>query len=415
MSDQASFGELMDAAAARNDAAQWRIITCRFVDEDAARATIAARASMLSALREQVVAMREFATLEDLRAVDYVDGHEYSRAYTPPVGTPRTRFYGASSIARGKTFVPDRTAAAERFSDSVQAILAVAPVDDGSPSPAADRYREATQLIRAATDLVDTHRTIQFLPARAPDFGASRPALELAIAASDGNHFLMTRAHQVGVRAKEIRTWLAVGHDVGLHDASAALLTFTPATPDQLPDTRLAGTVRSDTLAHEWADRVDRVDARLSRLATSTEVNVRTMGYVAFVGLVNDRLTGADNAEQWHAVVDQLRAWKGVSPADPRIVEDQRRLRSIALQVSSDPRSPQTRDVLAAALSSRQAVDSMAATANTIMHSVRRWTPVDHKPTPAYLQEVKVGAHLARFAPTEAAQLWPASTDSMVL
>lgn len=415
MSDQASFGELMDAAAARQDAAQWRIITTRFVDEAAARATVAARAAMLAALREQVMSMREFPTVKDLQAYDLVDGRVYSRASTPPPGSRRTRFYEASSIARGRTQLSARTATVERFRDSIEAIVAVAPVDDGSPSPAADRYREACQLIRAATDLVDTHRTIESLPARAPDFGCSRPALELAVAASDGSHFLMTRAHQAGVRAKEIRAWLAFGHDVRLHDASAALLTFTPATPHELPDTRLAGTVRADTLAHEWSDRVDRVAARLTRLATTTAVNVRTMGYVAFVALINDRLAGGDDAEQWRAVVDQLRAWKGVSPADPRIVEDQQRLRSIALQVSSDPRSPQTHDVLAAARLSRDAVDSMATTANAIMPSVRRWVPVDHRPTPAYLQEVKAGTNLVRFAPAETAQLWPTSSDALHL
>ncbi len=415
MSEPATFGTLMDEAVARHDAAQWRIITCRFVDEAAARAAVAARAAMLRALREQVEFIREFPTVEDLRAHNYIDGQAFYRTYSPPEGNSRTRYYAPREIDRGRAFLPGRIAAVERWTSAVDSLVGCAPADDGSRSPAADRYREATRLIRAATDLLGTHRTIESLPRRSPDFGSSRPALELALVASEGSHFLMTRAHQAGARAKEIRAWLPIGQDLQLHDASAALLTFTPEIPDRLPATRLAGTVRADTLAHEWSDLIDRVAARLDRLASSTEVNVRTMGYVAFVALVNDRLTGGRDAEQWRAVVDQLRAWRGVSPADPRIAEDQRRLRSIALQISADPRSPQARDVVASALLSRVAVDAMARTANTIMPSVRRWQPVDHKPTPAYLQEVKAGPNLIKFAPTEAAQLWPTSTDPLAL
>ncbi len=398
MSDPATFGLLMEEAAARHDAAQWRIITCRFVDEAAARATIAARASMVAALREQVDAIREFPSIEDLRALDV------------------ERFLSEGVIANPRGFLPERTSGIERWSATVESISACSPLDDGSAAPAADRYREATQLIRAATDLLGTHRTTESMPQLAPAFGASRPALELAMAASEGSHFLMTRAHQAGMRAKEIRACLPIGHDVQLHDAAAALLSVTPGIPDDLPATRLAGTVRTDTLAHEWSDLVDRIAGRLDRLASSTEVDVRTLGYVAFVALLNDRLTGGRDAEQWRAVVDQLRAWKGVSPADPRIVEDQRRLRAIALQISSQPRSAETRDVIAAALLCRVAVDAMASTANTVMPSVRRWQPAEHKPTPAYLQEVKAGPNLVRFAPTQPAQLWPtSSTDPLAL
>lgn len=398
MSDPATFGLLMDEAEARHDAAQWRVITCRFVDEAAARATIAARASMLAALREQVEAIREFPSIEDLRALD-VD-----------------RFLADGVIAKPRGFLPERTTDIERWRATVDSIIASSPHDDGSPAPAADRYREATQLIRGATDLLDTHRTTETMPQLSPAFGSSRPALELAMAASEGSHFLMTRTHQAGVRAKEIRAWLPVGHDVQLHDASAALLAFTPEIPDHLQATRLAGTVRTDTFAHEWSGLVDRVAARLDRLASTTEVDVRTLGYVAFVALLNDRITGGRDAEQWRFVVDQLRGWKGVSPADPRIVEDQRRLRAIALQISAAPRAPQTRDVIAAGLLCRVTVDAMASTANTIMPSVRRWQPAEHKPTQAYLQEVKAGPNLVRFAPTQPAQLWPTSeTDPLAL
>ncbi len=418
MSEPGTFGSLMVEAVARHDAAQWRIITTRFVDDVAARGAVAARAAMVRALREQVAMIREFPSLDQLRSTEYVAGQEHYRYYRP--ATPgeefmRNNFYTAREVARGRSFVPARVLAIERWFAATDSILECAPEDDGSPSPAADRYREATQLIRAASDLLDTHRTVESVPRKSPQFGASRPALELAAAATDGSHFLMTRAHQAGVRAKEIRSWLPVGQDVELHDASEALLTFTPATPGELPATRLAGTVRTDTLAHEWSDRIDRVAARLERLATSTEVNVRTMGYVAFVALANDRLTGGRDAEQWRAVVDQLREWKGVSPSDPRIAEDQRRLRAIALQISADPRSAMTRDVVAAAMLSRAAVDGMARTANTIMDDVRRWVPAERTTTPAYLQEVKVGAALAKFAPKAPALVWPTSTDPLAL
>ncbi len=413
MSEPATFGGLMEAASDRHDYAQLRIHTSRFVDEAAARATVAARAVMLRALLEQVHSMGEFPTLTDLHAYDVTPGQVYGLARPPK--TLRTNHWSDGAIARGVTTLPPTTTAVERWSAVVTAEINRAPKDDGSPSPTADRYREATQLIRAATDLISTHRAIDSLPARSPDYGASRPALELAASASQGNHFLVTRAYQAGVRVDEINTWMPHGAAAQLHDASQVLLSVTAPTPAGLATLRLAGTVRSATPAHEWADRVERVHDRLDHLASAPEVDLRTMHYAAAVGLLNDQLSGATDAAQWRAVAVQLRTWKGIHPPDSGITADLHRLRAIAKQAAREPRTEQTQDIVDAAHASRPIVDGMARSANRIMPSVRRWLPTNRKPTPSYLREVKAGPNLTRFEPnTEPALLWPTTAPVLL-
>lgn len=367
MSEPATLGELLDLAETHLVAALHRTTLRHFVDTDAARDTIAARAAALSATADLA---RHLYGPERLAA--HVDlAPQRLRPWSQPVK-------------------PDlRMRAVRDWIDALTNPAGVAPQDDRHPCPAADHYRAATTAIRAAADLVDTHRGTPYA-ARAADDGDLRAILDLTRHLVDDHH-LLTRAREAGLPPAELGRVLPIAHTSTLRSAGDRLDEHLPPAT-AVRGLRAAGTVRTDTPAHAWDDRLRRVRLRLDHLAATGSIGASTMSRIADLGFMHAALTAAER-QPWIAARDQWRAWATTIPADPDISTDHRHLRHLAQHAAQNPASTTSRGLYTAAHASTPTLEAIRATATRISPAVDRWIPA--KPTPPLIHTLRAPPYLA--------------------
>lgn len=396
----ATYGELMGAARSRIAATGRHLALTPLPSPDAARAVIAARAAVIAATREQAIALFGPGRLDAVTS-----------------GNPRRQRPGRSPIV-------DRDLRSMRFlawtmaADTIATTVDIKEVDDArnldEPCVPARGYRRAAQLIRAATDLLDTHRTTTGEPrVMASDAGILEP-LRITRLLTDP-HVLYARCRQTGMTAKDVNRALPLRAEAQLTTTTWDLAAALPARPSWLEHVPMAGTIRTDTPAHEWTDRTTRLPARLRAVAATGPVGVNTMKAIAAASLVGHYLRTLDGTatvdNPWFPVVDQLRAWHSPVPIDPRIADDSRRLQEFARTARNSPETALAGQLATAATATSAAVDDLVDLSNRLLPSVDRW--VAAKPCPSYLVRPNAIPYIAWRA-TEPPMTWPTTAASMV-
>lgn len=398
----ATYGELMGAARSAIAATGRHLALTPLPSPEAARAVIAARAAVIAATREQAIALFGPARIDAVTSGNPVRQRP-GRSATIVRDQRSMRFLAwtmaADTIATTGTLpgpIDDR----DNLRDS-----------DDSCAPARG-YRRAAQLIRAATDLLDTHRTTTEPRVVASDAGILEP-LRIARMLTDP-HVLYARSRQAGVTAKDINRLLPLRAEAHLTTTTWDLAAALPARPSWLENVPIAGTIRIDTPVHEWTDRMTRLPTRLRAIPATGPVGITTMKAVAAAGLVSHYLRTLDGTatvdNPWFPVVEQLSTWHSPVPIDPRVAEDSRRLQELARTARTSPDTPLAGQLATAATASSAAVDDLVDLSNRLMPSVDRWVPA--KPSPSYLMRPNAVPYIA-WRPTEAPIPWPTTAVSM--
>ncbi|MDQ1250426.1 MAG: hypothetical protein QG597_4805, partial [Actinomycetota bacterium] len=398
----ATYGELMGAARSSIAATGRHLALTALPSPEAARAVIAARSAVIAATRAQAIALFGPARIDAVTSGNPVRQRP-GRSATVVRDQRSMRFLAwtmaADTIATTGTLprpIDDR----DNLLDS-----------DDSCAPARG-YRRAAQLIRAATDLLDTHRTTTEPRVVASDAGILEP-LRIARMLTEP-HALYARSRQAGMTAKSVNRELPLRAEAQLTQATWDLAVALPARPSWLENVPIAGTIRTDTPAHEWVDRITRLPARLRAVAAAGPVGINTMKAVAAAGLVShylrtlDGTAGLDNP--WFCVVEQLRPWHSPVPIDPGIASDSRRLQELARSARYSPDTSPVGSLAAAATATAAAVDDLVDLATRLMPSVDRWVPA--KPSPSYLVRPNAVPYIA-WRPTEAPIPWPTNAASI--
>ena len=398
----ATYGELMGAARSSVAATGRHLALTPLSSPDAARAVIAARAAVIAATREQAIALFGPARIDAVTTGNPVRNRPGRSATV--VRDQRSRAFLAWTLAADTIAV---TGAVVGPTDDTDKLL-----DSGDSCAPARGYRRAAQLIRAATDLLDTHRTSTEPRVVASDAGILEP-LRIARMLTDP-HVLYARSRQAGMPAKDVNRMLSLRAEAQLTQGTWDLAVALPARPSWLENVPIAGTIRTDTPAHEWTDRMNRLPARLRAIAAAGPVGISTMKSAAAAGLVSHYLRTLDGTASldnpWFPVVEQLRTWHSPLPLDPRIAGDSRRLQELARTARNSPDTPAAASLAAAATTASAAVDDLVDLANRLLPTIDRWVPA--KPSPGYLVRPNAVPYIA-WRPTEATIPWPTTAVLM--
>lgn len=394
----ATYGELMGAARSSIAATGRHLALTPLPSPEAARAVIAARAAVVAATREQAIALFGPARIDAVTSGNPVRQRPGRSATV--VRDQRSMRFLAWTLAAVTGAV---TGAVVGPTDDTNNLL-----DSGDSCAPARAYRRAAQLTRAATDLLDTHRTTTEPRVVASDAGILEP-LRIARMLTDP-HVLYARCRQAGMPAKDINRLLPLRAEAHLTATTWDLAAALPARPSWLENVPIAGTIRTDTPVHEWTDRITQLHTRLRAIAATGPVGITTMKAVAAAGLVSHYLRTLDGTASvdnpWFNVVNQLRAWHSPVPIDPRIADDSRRLQDLARAARNNPDTPLAGSLATAATAASAAVDDLVDLANRLMPSVDRW--VAAKPSPSYLVRPNAVPYIA-WRPTEAPMTWPST------
>lgn len=227
-------------------------------------------------------------------------------------------------------------------------------------------------------------------------------------------HVLYARCRQAGMTARDINRALPLRVETEFTQATWDLAAALPARPSWLEQVPIAGTIRTDTPAHEWTDRVNRLPARLRAIAATGPLGITTMKAVAAAGLVSHYLRTLDGTASldnpWFPIVDQLRAWHSPLPIDPRIADGSRRLQELARTARNSPSTPLATSLAAAATATTTAMDELVNLSNRLMPNVDRWVPA--KPCPTYLVKPNAIPYIA-WRPAAPPMAWPSTVASM--
>ena len=188
----ATYGELMGAARS-SVAATGRLLALHpLLSPEAARDVISARAAVIAATREQAIALFGPARIDAVTSGN-------------PVRNRPARSAAVVRDQRSMRFLA-WTMAADTIATTggLNQVHDLQVLDD-SCAPARG-YRRAAQLIRAATDLLDTHRTTTEPRVVASDAGILEP-LRVARMLTDP-HVLYARSRQAGMSPKELNRLL---------------------------------------------------------------------------------------------------------------------------------------------------------------------------------------------------------------
>ena len=392
MSTPATYGELMHATRRAVLSAGQQLARHPLASPDDAAAVLAARGTVIAAIREQVISMHGPARLA---------AHHWRPA--------RTRAACATRIATVPITLDDATQSLTDWTDLTQQLIDATPPSPNPPPPAAAPYLSAARAIRAATDLLHTYRTTTHLAQPRPDAdpAALLEPLRIAEALAD-THVLYTRCRHAGMPAGDVDTALPLPAITTWAHTTRALALHLPAPVTDLSDVPTAGTIRTAQPGTEWSDRITRIAARMRALTDEHALTVTTLARVAGVGLVSHYLRqdphGANEVNPWFAVCTQLGEWSATTPVDPLIDGDARDLLALARTAQREPGSVHAHQLRRAAHRTVDVVTGIAVIANDAMPTIDRWIPAT--PTPAYLRTVKAPPYLA-WRPTEEPMPWP--------
>ena len=388
-----TYGELMHDARRHVAAATTYVLLTPMPDADSARAVIAARAAVLAAVREQVVSLYGNARLAAVSQDQPLRSRPARNSFIDPRTAQTRRFKQWADLARRLT------AAHPPLGDLATGYLP------------ADEYARAARLIRAASDLLDTHRTTTQLTPRtlATDAAILEP-LRIAEALTTSHH-LYARCREAGMPASDVDRALPLALQQAFADKTLDLALMLPAQPSWLDNVPVAAAIRTDTPPHEWADRLARLPRRLATVAALGPVSIETMKAAASVAMYTHYLQAVDGSvsgpNPWIPIVAELRQWHSPLPPDSVILTDATRLDTLVRAARADLGSDATRRLAAQATASAPALDTLASTANRLLPTADRWIPA--RPVPGHIKVPHAPPFVA-YRPTAVPTLWPTAT-----
>lgn len=329
MTSPAEYGELMAVAHEHAVRAGAEVQHAAFTDSREASEVLVARGRLLGAVAHHVEVV---------------------------LGPVRVATWRAIRPVQSGADVPD---AAGRIPQAVvswiSALRTAADVShEAEPDGSGDRdvnaavveLRAARDMVRAASDLIATHRGLD---------GALRPGAPFPLAAADlggllaraidvacviaSNEPWALRAREAGVPRRELDRALPLDSPLRVHTQAVSQLLGDPvSTIDAVTVARPA--IDTADPAIEWRLRTDRIRARMEQHAADGRVSARTLHDVASLTLVvHHVLTTSHRTDIARADMDPLAAARLVThlaplrsaePADPTIRADVQRLLDIA-------------------------------------------------------------------------------------
>lgn len=283
--------------------------------------------------------------------------------------------------------------------------------------------RAARELVRAASDLIATHRGLDGallpgapFPLAATDLGGLvTRAIDVAGAIASNEPWAL-RAREAGVPRRELDRALPLDSPLRVHtQALSRLLGDLASTIDTITVARPA--IDTTDPAIEWRLRTDRIRARIEHHAANGRVSARTLHDIASLTLVvHHVLTTNHPHDAAHAVmvpsaaarlVAHLAPLRSAHPADPTIRADVLRLLDLA-HPSTTPDTGDRVRILRAIEASVPTVDSAQLTATRLAATLTdAWVPA--RRLPGYLRSPHPPGRAVQPAPAFS----PANSDGV--